>query len=129
MMPASGHIMDILMPYLAVPIAFCVLLAGMMQMILLQLQLARLGQRTALLLSACQNRVWLCLGCISAALGAGGMQLNLLVDLVLASFLDTGALSWLYYADGLFYQLPLGIIGIAIQRRIIAATIFNICRF
>ena len=50
---------------------------------------------------------------LPAALGAGGMQLNLLVDLVLASFLDTGALSWLYYADRLA-QLPLGIIGIAL---------------
>ncbi|GIR33697.1 MAG: hypothetical protein CM15mP46_6920 [Alphaproteobacteria bacterium] len=31
--------------------------------------------------------------------GAGGMQLNLLIDLILASLLPVGAISWLYYAD------------------------------
>ncbi|MBK5921841.1 murein biosynthesis integral membrane protein MurJ [Rhodothalassium salexigens] len=48
------------------------------------------------------------------ALGAGVMQINLLVDVVLASrFLGEGALSFLYYADRL-NQLPLGVIGIAV---------------
>ena len=41
------------------------------------------------------------------------MQLNLIVDLVLASLLPVGAISWLYYADRVV-QLPLGIIGIAL---------------
>lgn len=47
------------------------------------------------------------------AIGAGVMQINLFVDIVLASLLGTGAVSYLYYADRL-YQLPLGVIGIAI---------------
>ncbi len=47
------------------------------------------------------------------AFGAGVMQINLFVDIVLASLLGTGAISYLYYADRL-YQLPLGVIGIAI---------------
>jgi putative peptidoglycan lipid II flippase len=50
---------------------------------------------------------------IPSALGAGGMQLNLLVDLILASLLPVGAISWLYYADRVA-QLPLGIVGIAL---------------
>ena len=46
-------------------------------------------------------------------IGAGVMHINLFADLILASFLDTGAISYLYYADRL-NQLPLGIVGIAI---------------
>ena len=48
-----------------------------------------------------------------AALGAAGMQLNLLVDTVLASILAVGAISQLYYADRIA-QLPLGVVGIAL---------------
>ena len=47
------------------------------------------------------------------ALGAGVMQVNLVFDIVLASFLPEGSLSWLFYADRL-NQLPLGVIGIAV---------------
>jgi len=45
--------------------------------------------------------------------GAGIAQINLFVDMVLASLLPVGGISYLYYADRL-YQLPLGVIGIAI---------------
>ena len=44
---------------------------------------------------------------------AGGIvQINIVVGTIVAS-LQPGAVSWLYYADRL-YQLPLGIVGIAI---------------
>jgi putative peptidoglycan lipid II flippase len=46
------------------------------------------------------------------ALGAGVVQINLFVDIILASLLPTGAISYLFYADRL-NQLPLGIIGVA----------------
>lgn len=46
-------------------------------------------------------------------LGAGVMQINIFVDVILASLLPAGAISALYYADRL-NQLPLGVIGIAI---------------
>jgi putative peptidoglycan lipid II flippase len=48
-----------------------------------------------------------------AALGAGVAQINLLVDVMLASLLPPGAVSFLYYADRV-NQLPLGVIGIAV---------------
>ena len=48
-----------------------------------------------------------------ASAGAVVMQVNLIVDLVLASLLPVGAISWLYFADRLA-QLPLGVIGIAL---------------
>ncbi len=47
-------------------------------------------------------------------------QINLLLDTVLASFLQTGSVSWLYYADRLS-ELPLGAFGIAIGTVILPA--------
>ncbi len=47
-----------------------------------------------------------------AALAGGVVQVNLLVGRQVASYFE-GAAAWLYYADRL-YQLPLGVVGIAI---------------
>lgn len=49
---------------------------------------------------------------ISGALGAGIWQLNILVDISIASALPAGSVSFLYYTDHV-NQLPLGILGIA----------------
>ena len=46
-------------------------------------------------------------------IGAGVLQINLFADMIIASFLQAGAISYLYYADRL-NQLPLGVIGIAV---------------
>lgn len=46
-------------------------------------------------------------------IGAGVTQLNLAVDVIIASFLPSGAVSYLYYADRVA-QLPLGVIGAAV---------------
>lgn len=46
-------------------------------------------------------------------IGAGVMHINLFADLIMASFLATGSISYLYYADRL-NQLPLGVVGIAV---------------
>lgn len=50
---------------------------------------------------------------VPGVIGAGVVQINLFADIVIASFLPTGAISHLYYADRL-NQLPLGTVGIAI---------------
>lgn len=50
---------------------------------------------------------------LPAALGSGVVQINLLIDVMIASLLPTGAVSYLYYADRI-YELPLAVIGIAI---------------
>ena len=47
------------------------------------------------------------------ALGSGAVQINLVIDVMLASLLAAGSISWLYYADRV-YELPLAVIGIAI---------------
>lgn len=50
---------------------------------------------------------------LPAILGVSVHQLNALVDTVIASFLMTGSISWLYYADRLI-EFPLGLFGIGI---------------
>ena len=48
-----------------------------------------------------------------AALGAGVAQVNLVVDIIIASLLPQGSVSFLYYADRV-NQLPLGVVGVAV---------------
>ncbi len=48
-----------------------------------------------------------------AMLAVSVSQINLLLDTVLASWLEGGSVAWLYYSDRLT-ELPLGVIGIAI---------------
>ena len=54
------------------------------------------------------------------AVGAGALQLNVFIGTLLASLLPAGAVSYLYYADRL-YQLPLGVVGIAIGTAMLPA--------
>jgi putative peptidoglycan lipid II flippase len=51
---------------------------------------------------------------IPAMFGVSVSQINLLLDTLLASFLVTGSISWLYYSDRLV-EFPLGILGIALS--------------
>jgi putative peptidoglycan lipid II flippase len=50
---------------------------------------------------------------LPAMFGVSVSQINLLLDTLLASFLVTGSISWLYYSDRLV-EFPLGLIGIAL---------------
>ena len=50
---------------------------------------------------------------LPGVLGAGVVQINLLADVVIASFLPEGSISYLYYADRV-NQLPLGVVGVAV---------------
>ncbi len=50
---------------------------------------------------------------IPALFGVSVSQINLLLDTFIASFLQTGSISWLYYSDRLL-EFPLGLFGIAI---------------
>ena len=51
---------------------------------------------------------------VPALFGVSVSQINLLLDTVLASFLVSGSVSWLYYSDRLM-ELPLGVIAIAVS--------------
>lgn len=48
-----------------------------------------------------------------AIFGVSVSQINLLFDTILATFLPTGSVSWLYYSDRIA-ELPLGVFGVAI---------------
>lgn len=50
---------------------------------------------------------------VPALFGVSVTQINLLLDTLIASFLVTGSISWLYYADRLL-EFPLGLFGIGI---------------
>lgn len=50
---------------------------------------------------------------VPAALGAGVVQINLVIDVMLASLLPSGSVSYLFYADRI-NQLPLGVVGVAV---------------
>jgi len=48
-----------------------------------------------------------------AAFGVSVSQVSLLLNQIFASFLPTGSVSWLYYADRLM-ELPAGVLGVAV---------------
>ena len=107
----------LLRPYLDVPVmalAWGVLIAGVAQ---LTFQFPFMAREKLLPLPSVDFRDpgvkrigWLML---PAVFGASVSQINLLVDTLLASFLETGSLSWLYYSDRLL-ELPLALFGITI---------------
>ena len=51
---------------------------------------------------------------LPAILGSSVAQINIIVDRIIASFLVTGSISWLYYSDRLL-EFPLGIFAIALS--------------
>ncbi len=50
---------------------------------------------------------------VPAVFGSSVMQISILLDTVIASFLLAGSVTWLYYSDRLI-EFPLGVLGIAL---------------
>lgn len=107
----------LLSPLLQEPVmalAWGVLLAGMLQLFFQLPFLMRLGLLPRPKVDYGHDGVRRILKLMAPALfGVSVSQINLLLDTVLASFLQTGSVSWLYYSDRLS-ELPLGVFGIAI---------------
>ena len=102
-LPTAGH-----------ALAWGVAVAGAAQLVWLIIACHRAGIALPLLrprLSPGVRRVLRLM--LPGAVGEGAVQINLLMDIVIASLLPTGAISYLYYADRV-NQLPLGVVGIAI---------------
>lgn len=94
-------------------LAYGVLGAGFLQFLWLVFSIKRAGIKLTLqkpTLSKKVSKLFRLMG--PGIFGAGVVQVNVFVDMVLASLLPTGAVSYLYYADRLG-QLPLGVIGVA----------------
>ena len=94
--------------------AWGVLISGFLQYFLLAGDLARHGglpRFAPLRLDEDVRAFFRAIG--PATLGSMGTQVAMFADTIIATFLPAGALSALYYAERL-YQLPIGVIGIAI---------------
>lgn len=94
-------------------LSVAVSVAGLAQLAMMAWALQRSGYALRLVrprLDPAVVRVLKLLG--PGAIGAGVMQINLLIGTLIASLLPTGAIAYLYYADRI-YQLPLGVIGVA----------------
>lgn len=102
-------------PEKAIALAAAVSLSGIAQFLWLVITARRAGIRLRIMRPRLTPQVKELLKIIGpAALGAGVMQLNLLIDIILAArFLPEGSVSWLFYADRL-NQLPIGLVGVAI---------------
>ncbi|WP_296897869.1 murein biosynthesis integral membrane protein MurJ [Thiohalocapsa sp.] len=95
-------------------LAWGVLLAGLVQLAFQLPFLARLGLLPRPRLGFQHpgvRRIGRVMG--PALFGVSVAQLALLIDTLLASFLATGSISWLYYSDRLV-EFPLGILGAAL---------------
>ena len=103
-----------LLPQPIMALAFAVFIAGVLQLALMlpwlhrvgMLALPRWGWRDSGV-----RRIMVLM--LPAIFGSSVAQINLLVDTILASFLITGSISWLYYSDRLV-EFPLGVLGVAL---------------
>ncbi|WP_310498154.1 murein biosynthesis integral membrane protein MurJ [Sandarakinorhabdus sp.] len=102
--------------------ALCVTIGGILQFIWLLWACWRADLRLRLRWPRLTDKVGTLMKLIvPAALGAGAVQVNLLISTALAArFLPEGAVSHLYYADRL-NQLPLGLIGIGVGTALLPA--------
>jgi putative peptidoglycan lipid II flippase len=93
--------------------AWGVLIAGVLEVLLLAIDAGRQGvlpRLTRPQFDADVRAFFTALG--PATIGSMGPQIAVLADTIIGSFLATGALAALYYADRL-NQLPIGVIGVA----------------
>ncbi|MGQ0527315.1 MAG: murein biosynthesis integral membrane protein MurJ [Alphaproteobacteria bacterium] len=102
--PTAGH-----------ALSWGVVVAGILQFILLTIAARRgIGFRVKIVrpeMTPNIKRLFKLMG--PGIIGAGIVQINLFTDMIIASTLATGSISYLYYADRL-NQLPLSTVGIAV---------------
>ena len=99
---------------MAVALAWGVLIAGVVQLLFQLPFLARLNLMPIPRMGWRDPGVRKIMKLMAPALfGASVYQLNSLVNTILASMLETGSVTWLYYTDRLI-ELPLGIFAVAI---------------
>jgi putative peptidoglycan lipid II flippase len=94
--------------------AYGVLIAGFLQLLFMVWVAMRAGLHLRLRIPRWRpeaKEFLIALG--NATIGAGSVQIGLFIDTLIASFLPSGDLTALYYADRI-NQLPMGIIGIAL---------------
>jgi putative peptidoglycan lipid II flippase len=105
-----------LVPLMKIPVeglAWGVLLGGLFQFLWQIPTLARNGFLNKIIFRLTPEIRKIGILIVPVAIGSGVRQLNVLIDQVCASFLPTGSIMALYYANRL-YQLPLALFGISV---------------
>lgn len=104
-------------PYFEPPVlalAWAVFLGGFAQLMLQVLPLKRIGLLPRFAPSLKDPGVRRILKLMAPAiLGVSVSQISLLINTIFASFLESGSVSWLYYADRLM-EFPAGMLGVAL---------------
>ncbi|MFA6312750.1 MAG: murein biosynthesis integral membrane protein MurJ [Sterolibacterium sp.] len=104
-------------PYFDPPVlalAWAVILGGILQLTVQLPALARIGMLPKLSFSLRDpgvNRILKLM--LPAILGVSVAQISLIINTIFASFLPSGSVSWLYYADRLM-EFPAGLLGAAL---------------
>ena len=95
-------------------LAWGVFVAGIAQLMLQLPALMRIGMLPRPRLRRAHEGVKKIMGLMAPALfGSSVAQINILINTLIASFLISGSISWLYYSDR-FVELPLALFGVAI---------------
>lgn len=106
-----------LAPYLSQPIfalAFAVLLGGVAQLCFQLPALKKTGMLVLPRLSFRDHAVARVIKKMGPAIfGVSVSQISLIINTIFASFLISGSVSWMYYADRLM-ELPTGVLGVAL---------------
>jgi putative peptidoglycan lipid II flippase len=106
-----------LAPYFEPPVkalAWAVFCGGVLQLAFQVPHLWRLGLLPRFRLDFGDAAVWRVIRQMGPAVfGVSISQISLLINIVFASFLVTGSVSWLYYADRLM-EFPTGLLGVAL---------------
>jgi len=105
-------------PYFDPPVmvlAWSVFAGGVAQLAIQVPALARIGMlpRPRIpVLDPGVKRILILMG--PAVIGVSVAQISLLINTIFASYLETGSVSWLYYADRLM-EFPTGLLGVALE--------------
>jgi putative peptidoglycan lipid II flippase len=106
-----------LAPYFDPPVmvlSWAVLVGGILQLAFQLPYLKKIGLLPNFSFNIHDDGVWRILKLMGPAVfGVSIAQLSLLINTIFASFLETGSVSWLYYADRLM-EFPTGMLGVAL---------------
>lgn len=104
-------------PYFDVPVmalGWAVIVGGFLQLFYQLPHLKQLGMLVLPKINLRDSGVWRVLRQMGTAIiGVSVSQISLIINTIFASFLVTGSVSWMYYADRLM-ELPAGVLGVAL---------------
>ncbi|PHI30863.1 murein biosynthesis integral membrane protein MurJ [Budvicia aquatica] len=104
-------------PYFNPPIiamAWAVVVGGILQLLYQLPHLKKIGMLVLPRVNVRDSGVWRVLRQMGPAiLGVSVSQISLIINTIFASFLQSGSVSWMYYADRLM-ELPSGVLGVAL---------------